>query len=203
VDDAGDGGGEAVALERLIAAEHFVEDEADGEKIGASVVGLLQKDFRGHVGGSAAAGGHGLHALGGFVGIAAPGAAGDAEVENLHPVAGGEHDVLGLDVAVDDAFFVSGLQAFATLRGDGEKFFGGNGLREAMAQGLALDVLHHEPEFAGVLDHVVDRADVGVVEGGGALGFLEQAFAVGVGGVGVGSHALDGDKRFSVVSSAP
>jgi len=120
VDDAGDGGGEAVGFKRLLAAQHFVEDETERKNVGASVVGTLQEDFGGHVGGSASGGGHGLHALGGVIGIAVPGAAGDAEIENLHPIAGGEHDVFGLDVAVDDAFFVGGLQAFATLGGDGK-----------------------------------------------------------------------------------
>jgi hypothetical protein len=33
-----------------------------------------------------------------------------------------------------------------------------------------------------------------MIEGGGTLGFLEQALAVGFGGVGIGGHALDGDK---------
>ena len=45
-----------------------------------------------------------------------------------------------------------------------------------------------------MLDYVKDGAEVGVVESGGALGFLEQAFAVGFSGPGVRRHALDGDK---------
>ena len=43
MNDTGDGGGEAVAVERLLAAEHFIEDQAEGENIGAAVVGLLQQ----------------------------------------------------------------------------------------------------------------------------------------------------------------
>jgi len=54
-----------------------------------------------------------------------------------------------------------------------------------------------------VLEDVIDTANVGMVQSGGALGFFEQAFAVGSGGVGLGRHALDGDKALSVVSSAP
>ncbi len=95
---------------------------------------------------------------------------------------------------MDDAFFVSGLQTFAALGGDGEKFVGGNGLFEAVAESFAFDKLHDQPEFAGVLDHVVHGSDIGVVEGGGALGFLEQALAVGGIGMRAGGHALDGDK---------
>jgi hypothetical protein len=40
-----------------------------------------------------------------------------------------------------------------------------------------------------------------MVEGGGALGFLEQALAVSLGGV--GAMRLMATNRFSVVSSAP
>src|SRR5882672_1806185 len=110
VDDFGYGGGETVALKRLISAQHFIEDQADGEQVGAAVIGLLEQNLGGHVGGSAAASGHGPHALRGLIRSGgSPGAAGDAEVEDLHPVAGGEHDVFRLDVAVNDAFFVGGL----------------------------------------------------------------------------------------------
>ena len=57
-------------------------------------------------------------------------------------------------VAVDDAFFMRGLQAFAALSGEGEEFFSGNRSFQAMAQGFAFDVLHYQPEFASMLDHV-------------------------------------------------
>ena len=65
---------------------------------------------------------------------------------------------------MDDGFFVGGLQAFAALGGDEEKFFRGDGSGEAMAEGLTFNVLHDDPEFAGVLDDVIDGADVGVIE---------------------------------------
>ena len=54
MDDAGNRGGETIGFERLLAAEHFIEDQAERKKIGAAVVGPLEQDFRGHVGGSAA-----------------------------------------------------------------------------------------------------------------------------------------------------
>jgi hypothetical protein len=114
-----------------------------------------------------------------------------------------QHDVFGLYVAVDDALVMSGLQSLATLGGDSKEVVSRNGPPEAVAQGLAFDVLHDKPEFAGVLDHVVDGAKIGVVEGGGALGFLEQALAVGISGLSVGAMCLMATKRFSVVSSAP
>jgi hypothetical protein len=65
------------------------------------------------------------------------------------------------------------------------------------------DVLHDQPEFAGVLDYIVDCADIGVVERGGALRFLEQTFAVGLVELGdAGAMRLMATERLSVVSSA-
>jgi hypothetical protein len=124
MDDSGNRCGKTSGLKGLRAAKHLVKNQAQGEKIGASIVGLLKKYLGRHVRRCAAAGGHGLHTLRGVVRVGAPGASSYAEVENLHPVARGQHDVFGLDIAVNDAFFVGGLQAFTALRGNREKFLG-------------------------------------------------------------------------------
>ena len=44
--------------------------------------------------------------------------AGEAEVEDLYPSIFGEHDVFGLEVAVDDTGGVGGGEAVGHLRGD-------------------------------------------------------------------------------------
>jgi len=54
LDDAGDGGGEAVGFKRLLAPA-FVEDETERKNVGAVVVGTRRRT-RGHVGGSASGG---------------------------------------------------------------------------------------------------------------------------------------------------
>jgi len=54
----------------------------------------------------------------------------------------GEHDVLRLDVAVHDTFFVRRLQPFSALRGNVEELLRADWLRQALAQGGAFDVLH-------------------------------------------------------------
>ena len=189
-------GGERLTFEWLLAAQHLVENQSQRKDIGASVIGPLEQDFRGHVGGSAARRGHGFHAFGGGVRSAGPSAAGNAEVENFYSIARRKHDVLRLDVAVDDAFFVRRLQTFTTLNGNREKLFPGNRRAEAMAKGFALNILHDQPKFAGVLQHIVDCAHVGMVERGGSLGFFEQPFAVRLSRLGVRGHALDGHMTF-------
>ena len=65
------------------------------------------------------------------------------------------------------------------LQGLGERrALGTNGVVER----AALDVLHGDEVDAGGAVDVVDRDNAGVVEGGGGLGFLDEAaFAIRVG----------------------
>ena len=70
---------------------------------------------------------------------------GEAEVGDLHAAPLVEQDVLGLDVAMDDAFVVGVLQRVADLRHDRQRL----GRRQAarldeLPQVGAVDVLHHE-----------------------------------------------------------
>ena len=53
------------------------------------------------------------------------GGSGEAEVEDLGDALGGDDDVTGLQVAVDDAFVVRGFQGLGDLPGDLERFVEG------------------------------------------------------------------------------
>ena len=46
---------------------------------------------------------------------------GEAEVGQLHPAIGGEHDVLGFDIPVDNTFVVGVLQSIADLSDDTQR----------------------------------------------------------------------------------
>jgi hypothetical protein len=95
-----------------------------------------------------------------------PGALGrrarDAEVHYDHPAGTGEHDVFGLDVAVDEACFVDRLEAREELRADRLRVGGVERrvLSELVEQGPAVDVLHGDQLATLDLDQVVDSADV-------------------------------------------
>jgi len=77
----------------------------------------------------------------------------DAEVEDDR-VAAGQHDVFGLDVAVDDAVLVGVLQGATDLARDlecgveRELGFGGQALPERLALGERHDVIHQAAGLA-------------------------------------------------------
>ena|SRR5580700_3308175 len=66
-----------------------------------------------------------------------------------------------------------------------------------MGEGLSFDALHDQAEEIALLDHIVDRDDAGVGEGGGCAGFAGEALAEGVALRGIGEIAelerLDGN----------
>jgi hypothetical protein len=102
--------------------------------------------------------------------------AGQAEVGDLDPAVVGEQDVLGLDVAVDDACLVRG----AERREDRLEHVEGLPRREPtvlahqVAQRAAGDVLHREEHRAPVAALVEDRDHVGVREPGRRLGLADE-----------------------------
>ena len=91
---------------------------------------------------------------------------GDAEVGDLGRALLVDEDVLGLDVAVDDALGVGGAERAGDLDRVGDRL----GDRQpavaadAVLERLALDVLEDDERRAVVLAGVDDADDVGVVE---------------------------------------
>src|SRR4029453_13649694 len=90
---------------------------------------------------------------------------GDAEVGQLGPPVGQDHDVARLDVAVDEA-------AAPDVGGRG----GGQGalLAHDVGQGPCLDQLHDDVGAAFVADHVVEGDDAMVAEPGGGPGLAHD-----------------------------
>jgi hypothetical protein len=94
-------------LAHRFAGERPVEHRADGPEIGACVHREPEGLLRGHVRGRPA-GGAGLRGQrrGGVAGLDA----GDAKIEHLQGAVAQDHQVLGLDIPVDDPFLVGGLE---------------------------------------------------------------------------------------------
>ena len=148
------------ALKGEVLGEHLVQHRADGVDVGAGVATTAADLFGGHVVGRAERRGE-----------AGPGEAAlrfverDPEIEDLHFPVGGEEDVLGLDVAVNDPFGVQITERLRDLTGDVERAF----VRQRRvrlddaAERASVDVLHRDvhPALLARLQHL---DDVGVIE---------------------------------------
>lgn len=169
VHDGGGGG----RLEGDAAGDHVVEGCAEGVDVGAVVdvdlsANLLGADVVGCSVGAAGLG-HGGFEVGHF--------AGETHVGELGDMLAGEHDIFGLDVAVDEAAFVGVVEGFGDLGDDFEGFFFGEGLSggEFVVDGAAFDELHDEVVEAAGLTDVNGLDDVVVVELSGGASLAVEA----------------------------
>ena len=170
-----------VAREESEAGDEFVKDDTKAEDI-RSAVDLIAKDLFGrHIGNFAFE----RTFLGLFEAVRG---FGDAEVKDLEVAVERDDEILGGDIAVDDAkrltevigFFVGVVQAFARLDDDLDGVFDGEGdfLRLGFEANLGeiapSDVLHRDK--VGLLNHahIEDLDDMGMIELCSEAGFVEE-----------------------------
>lgn len=122
-----------------------------------------------------------------------------AEIQYLGHAVVCHHDVGRLDVPVDDPLLVGFVQAFSDLDCERENVIDGERpLLDPVLESPALDKFHRDEGSAVVFIDLVDRADVGMVEGGRRPGFVYEA------GLGVfiareiGVEELEGDGPFEL-----
>ena len=173
-------------LERPLACHHLVEDRAEGELIGPEIHRLPGRLL-------------GRHVTDGPHDDAGLGRAGhrrdllrrssfrvgmrqlrEAEIEDLDEAVAGDHDVLGFQVPVNDARGMSLGQPVGHLSANREQLAERKRTAiELLPQRLSVHQLHDD-ERGGIAEpDLVDRHDVGMVQGGGQARLRLEALQAG------------------------
>jgi hypothetical protein len=99
----------------------------------------------------------------------------ESKIQHLHLSSRRDDDVLRLDVAMDDAGGVSLFKRLRRLHANVHHLGGRQRtLRDPLGQTLAVDVWHDDEDAVVFFADLVDRADVGMVQRRGGLGFVDQ-----------------------------
>ncbi len=167
---------------------HLVEDHAEREDVGLRADRLALDLLRRHVERRPDDGAGLRHArlLGGL---------GHAEVGDVDPIRGVEHDVLRLQVAMDDALIVGGLEALGGLAEDPQQSLDRELalLLQDRREVPSVDELHRQELDAVALSEVEDAQHVRVGDAAGELDLALEALE-GVGVVGdVRTNQLESD----------
>jgi hypothetical protein len=89
-----------------------------------------------------------------------------------------DHNVARFEIAMDDSSGMSGGKGVGDLHRDAQGFGESHALaRDELVKRLAISELHDDEGLAVVLGDFVDGDDVGMIERGGGLGFLDEARA--------------------------
>ena len=168
--------------ERERAGDHLVEGDAEAVDVAARVERLAGELLRAHVGRAAGD----VHVLGPVLLVH-----GEAEVGELDDAVVGDHDVVGLHVAVDQAAFVPGVaESLGDLLDDVQRLVDRDALLAFQAgfQRFALDVGHCHVAVAVILADRVGLHEVDVAELGGGAGFVQERRHALFGHILVGQH---------------
>ena len=189
VQDVRDRLGRTAPGERAFPGGHLVQDAAQRENIGAPIHGQAGRLFGREV--ARRPHHHPRHRAERRRRVGVDGARaarfdqlGDAEVEHLRAAVGRHHDVLGLDVAVDDARLMRGRKGAGDVRGDRQPLGDGAvvAFGQSCAQRGAIEVLLDDVPRVAVDADVVHRGDMRMIQRGGRTGLLfETREPLGVG----------------------
>ena len=168
--------------------QHLVRDDAQRPEIRPCVHDVSSGLFGRHVAGRAdcAAGSRELRRRLAHLNLR------EAEVQNFHLSRRRQHQVRWLQIPVNDAGGVCGVERIGHLRDHaGDLGHRQRAAGEASRERFALVVRHRDERLAGVVADLVDRGDVGMIECAGGARLPQQA------GRGFRMLAVSGDRNLS------
>ena len=119
---------------------------------------------------------------------------GQTKIQHLGLAALRQENIGRLNVAVDDAFFVRGIQGVGGLDTDAHQIVHRNrAAADPLAQRLALQQFHGDEVMAVGFVHLMNGADVGMAERRGRPGFAQEALHRGRVGHQVWRQTLERD----------
>ena len=165
-----------VGREGVLARGQLVEHDAQGEEVAGAAGGLGPRLLGGHVPDRAQHSARVGHRGGSGLGRMAEGGDGSsqAEIDDLGIVVVPHHDVLGLDIPVHDPCGMGRGQRLGHLADEVHQLGQGGMPGGERPQRPALDQFHDEVRLALVLVDIVDRTDMGMVQGGGGAGLTPE-----------------------------
>ena len=192
------------AAEGGLGGEHVPEGDAEGINVRSGVEFQLLELLRGGEmrGADKAGAGHGD-----FAGddVFAAGRLGEAEVDDLYHqllVLVDEHEIGGLDVAMDELVFLRGIEGARDLDGDAQGEDGGQfaAAPDEGLDGLPLDEFHRIKISVALDAEMEDGADVAMPKLRGGPGLADEALAgdVAVDGAGVDDLQRDGAAEIGI-----
>jgi len=178
--------------ERTLAGSHFVQDEPGGEEIGARIKFGAENLFGSHVGNGAGDSMGFQSGLRDRFGLRNT-QFGEAEVEYLEPTFGGQEQVRGFQISMNDGAIMGGGEAVGELNGEGKEVrFGEGTWGEGGVERVARNEFHDEEIGIALGVEIVDGGDVGVIQLGESAGFVAEAVTRGFIGESSGRENLDG-----------
>jgi hypothetical protein len=87
-----------------------------------------------------------------------------------------DENVGGLDVVMDDAFGVSGVERVGDLNAEIQRLIERERLAlNGVLESLAFEVFHDDERMAALFADFVDGTDIGMIQRGSSLGFVLEA----------------------------
>ena len=179
--------GRSLSLERQHTRRHFIEHDPEGKQVGARVQRLAQRLLRRHIRKRSQRRSRTIEffrrlrvapeRVAAEAGFVTHRQLRQAKIQDLGVAALGDENICRLDIAVNNAMGVSGVESIGNLDRQVQQLGQGQAaLADALPERRSVEKLHRDEAPALRLTHFVDHANVGMIERGSRPRFPAEPF---------------------------